>query len=244
MSAIPRQVESGAFGQRFASVEKNGSVLLIGEHVGKPLTEIVHQRRAAIEEHCAFALRGPRPAQPNGASAAGRFRQIGGLAPFQRFRQRTDALNVRLPFQRSVPAPRGAARERLQGTWRKLRRPQPAPEAAVSFLMASSRRKQAFDMAQNSIVDRNLVARLDLQRFQTRSSRHDLAGRQSDPERRQLVCDPGERDQGMTKHVAPTIPSALVSSAYLRDDAVRSRDQARAKSAALAGRARSGARRR
>ena len=49
-------------GQGLQGVEKNRPVLFVDECVGKPVAEIVHKRRATIEKHGAFSLRGSRTA--------------------------------------------------------------------------------------------------------------------------------------------------------------------------------------
>src|SRR5580693_6284212 len=91
---MPRQVDSGAFRRGFAGMEEDRPVLLISEQVRKLLAKIIDERRAAVEEHRALPLRGPRPAQPNCGSAARGLRQVGGLAPFERFRERADAFSI------------------------------------------------------------------------------------------------------------------------------------------------------
>ncbi len=117
--------------QRFAGVEKNGPVLLIGEHVSKLAAKIVHQRGAAIEEHSALASRGPEPAQPNGASAAGRLASGMPARPISAFPSADPRLQWLLRFQRSDLGPREAALERARGRRRTLAPHRPASGAVV-----------------------------------------------------------------------------------------------------------------
>lgn len=126
------------FRQRSRGAQKNSPVLLVNESFWKLTAKRVDQCRPAVKQYCTIPLGRLVPPEPDSASASCRLGQVGRFAPFQRFRQRSDAVRLR----RNVEDQGSYLEKPFANQRRKIHSGRPRPQKAPASIGGPSRAVQ------------------------------------------------------------------------------------------------------